>query len=170
MGSFEEQKTWADGHIDQINDVVRKLVGKIIDIVPTSPERDRTEAIDYEIKVPTGDIACRIRRAEHCYSRDLTVTTLRPSGAIPEVQKILQGCARWYLYAWAHQGCFLDWMFVDLDVVRREELLEGAIRMKRQRTLDDGSRFLFISFEELHKRGAIVDSTLLGRERASRVS
>jgi len=104
MSSFEAEKAWADGHLDEVNRVIRKLIGKIIDIIPSDPERDRSEGIDYEIKVASGDIACRIRRAERCSHRDLTVTTARPSGATPEVEKLVQGCARWYLYAWAENG------------------------------------------------------------------
>ena len=170
MGSFQAEKAWADGHLNEINRVVRKLIGKIIDIVPTDLERDRIEAIDYEIKVPSGDIACRIRRAERCRYRDLTLTALRHSGAISEVQKILQGHAGWYLYAWARDSVFVDWMFVDLDVVRDREVIQNALKRKQYRDLPDGNRFLCIPFGVLHECGAVVDSTLEAGRSSRQVS
>lgn len=170
MGSFEVEKAWADGHLDEINRVVRKLIGKIIDIVPTDLERDRTEAIDYEIKVPSGDIACRIRRAERCRYRDLTLTALRPSGAISEVQKILQGHAGWYLYAWAQGGVFVDWMFIDLDIVRQRQLIQETLRLRQYRDLPDGNRFIYIPYQALDECGAVVDSTIDIGQSSSQVS
>lgn len=161
MGTFVEQKAWADGHIDEINRVVRKLVGKIVDIVPTDLERDQRDAIDYEIRVASGDIACRIRRAERCRFRDLTMTALRPSGAIPEIQKVLEGRVRWYLYAWAQDGKFVDWMFIDLEVVKAQGLIEEALKTKKFHDSPDGSRFTYIPFEALASAGAVLDSTLV---------
>lgn len=161
MGSFQEEKTWASGHLDEINRVVRQLVGKIIDIVPTDLERDQRDAIDYEIKVWSGDVACRIRRAERCPYRDLTMTALRPSGATPEIQKVLEGRVRWYLYAWARDGRFEDWMFIDLQVVRSKGLIENALKRRSFRDLPDGNRFLVLPFEDLADAGAVVDATLV---------
>lgn len=160
MGKFELEKAWADGHIDEINRVIRKLVGRIIDIVPTDLERDQRDAIDYEIKVAAGDVACRIRRADRCRYRDLTMTALRPSGAIPEIQKVLEGRVRWYLYAWAQEGRFVDWMLVDLAVVRSERLIESALKARSFQDLPDGNRFVYISFDTLVRAGAVIEATL----------
>jgi hypothetical protein len=152
---FEQQKAWADGHINEVNRVVRKVAGKIIDILETDPERDRKEGIDYEVKVASGNIACRIRRA-HYPHRDLTITISKPSGVKPEVDKILNGSVRWYLYAWAAEGRFVEWMFVDLDKVRELRLIEKAIERGRTQTDSEGSRFVCIPFEELEQRDVIV--------------
>lgn len=157
QSSFAEQKFWADGHINEINRVVRKVVGRIIDIVPADPERDRRDGIDYDIKVPTGTIACRIRRADKYSYRDLTLTSHRASGATPETDKILSGSVRWYLYAWAADGKFVEWMFVDLDKLRSSKLIEAALQEGNELPDGQGSKFIFISSEQLLKAGVVVD-------------
>lgn len=155
---WASEKIWADDHINCINEVVRKVAGRIIEIEAASPQQDMTEAIDYSIRVSSGQLACRIRRAATCDHRDLTMTTSRPSGVRSEVEKVRAGSVRWYLYAWADGGKFVDWMFVDLDVVRREGLIDRAIAWKQVRRASDGSMFVFIRFEELASAGAIVAS------------
>ncbi|HEX2050420.1 MAG TPA: hypothetical protein VHJ34_07290 [Actinomycetota bacterium] len=67
---------------------------------------------------------------------------------------------RWYLYAWAKGGGFVDWMFVDLDVVREARLIERARRARREKRLGDGSTFLYIPFLAFARAGAVVASTL----------
>lgn len=165
--SWQLEKEWADGHIDAINDVVRRVAGKIIQISASTFEQDTQDAIDYEIKVASGAMACRIRRAHSCGQRDLTMTSFRPSGASPEMEKILNGAVRWYLYAWAQQGGFVDWMFVDLDVVRKKSLIEKALHRKNEVRLEDGSKFVYLSSTELSRAGAIVAASSSIRSRSS---
>jgi hypothetical protein len=157
--AWEIQKAWADQFEDEVRRVVRSVAGHIVEIVPSDPVRDMEQAVDYEVRVAAGDISCRIRRAERCSYRDLTMTTRRKSGAIPEADKILEGSVRWYLYAWANGREFVEWMFVDLDVVREKKLIERA-RARGSRRSPDGSRFISISHEELASAGAIVASTV----------
>ena len=154
--SWKLEKEWADGHLDEINRVVRRVAGDIITVTPSSFQRDTTEAIDYDIVVASGQMSCRIRRNRP--ERDLTMTTRRPSGAKPEAEKIAGGSVRWYLYAWADEGRFIDWMFVDLDVVRRARLIDEARRRKRERYCH-GSKFLFIPFGDLARAGAVLKSS-----------
>lgn len=156
QGRFLEQKAWADSHINEVNRVIRQVVGKIIDIRPTDPERDRKYGIDYEVRVVGGNVACRIRRADRCEFRDLTITVRRPSGVTPEVSKILNGSVRWYLYAWAADGRFVDWMFIDLDKVRALRLIENSLERGRTRPDPEGGVFACIPFQELRDRGALV--------------
>jgi hypothetical protein len=168
MSSAEQQswrleKAWADDHINAINDVVRSMAHKIITITPSSFHRDTEEAIDYDIQISSGAMVCRIRRAATCPYRDLTMTTHRPSGARPEVEKVLDGKVRWYLYAWAEAGGFVDWMFVDLAVVRANNLIENAMEKGREVRVKDGSRFTYIHFPELDHAGAIVAAEIMPR-------
>lgn len=159
---FEEQKAWADDHLNEVNRIVRNVAGKIIEIQAADPERDRREGVDYEVKVVSGNVACRIRRADRYPFRDLTLTLSRPSGATPEVDKILSGSVRWYLYAWAAHGRFVHWMFVDLDKVRALRLIEKAIKRGRKQRDAKGSEFLCIPFAELSEHGVIVQSEMKG--------
>ncbi|HWC14117.1 MAG TPA: hypothetical protein VG929_05935 [Actinomycetota bacterium] len=156
--SWKLEKAWADGHRPAIEEVVRSVAGTIINIQVSSFQEDTSEAIDYDIQVESGAMACRIRRADRVAYRDLTMTSFRPSGAPPEVDKIRKGRVRWYLYAWARQGGFVEWMFVDLDVVRRKGLIEEALKKDSEVVLRDGSRFVHISFDELDREGALIAS------------
>jgi hypothetical protein len=165
---FAEQKSWSDGHIDEVNRVVRRIVGKIIDIVPTDPERDRLEGIDYDIKVAAGTIACRIRRAEYRY-RDLTMTSRRVSGARAEIDKIRSGSVRWYLYAWAADGKFQEWMFIDLEKLRARGLIDTAMREGNTKQDASGNTFIYIPFGRLLKEGVVVDHHM-EPERLRRIS
>jgi hypothetical protein len=154
--SFAEQKSWSDGHIDEVNRVVRKVVGKIIDIIPADPERDRKEGIDYDIKVKAGTIACRIRRAQYPH-RDLTMTSRRISGAKAETDKILSGSVSWYLYAWAAQRRFQEWMFLDLQILRVRGLIQAAIREGNENRDAYGNSFIYIPFGRLLNEGVVLD-------------
>lgn len=153
---FNQQKAWADNYIPEVNRVVRKIAGKILDIDVADPQRDRLEGIDYEVKVVGGSIACRIRRADRYGFRDLTITVSKPSGITPEVEKIRNGSVRWYLYAWAAEGHFVDWMFVDLDKVRALSLIERSIDRGRKHRDPEGGVFVCIPFSELEKNGAVL--------------
>lgn len=161
--SWKLEKAWADGHIKAINEVVRSVAAKIITITPSSFQRDTEEAIDYDIQISSGTMACRIRRAATCSYRDLTMTTRRPSGARAEVDKGLAGKVRWYLYAWAEAGGFIDWMFVDLAVVRSKSLIQQAIEDGREVQLQDGNRFAYIRFRDLAKADALVKFQMTSR-------
>lgn len=153
---FERNKAWADGHMHEIHRVVREVAGRIITVTPSSYDRDVSEAIDYDIVVRSGTMSCRVRRDRP--ERDLTMTTSRFSGVKPEADKIAEGTVRWYLYAWARGGRFVDWMFVDLDVVRRRGLIDRAVADRRVRPFK-GSEFLWIPFEDLDHAGAIAESS-----------
>jgi hypothetical protein len=168
QSTFHEQKSWSDGHIDEVNRVVRKVVGKIIDIVPTDPERDRLEGIDYDIKVAAGTIACRIRRAEYPY-RDLTMTSHRKSGVRAETDKVLHGTVEWYLYAWAARGRFREWMFIDLRKLKMTGLIEAAKRNGDAKKDASGNTFIYIPFWRLKQQDVVLDHEM-EPHRARRIS
>ena len=136
--------------------------------MPTDPERDRLEGIDYDIKVAAGTIACRIRRAEYPY-RDLTMTSHRVSGARAETDKIGSGSVRWHLYAWATDGRFQEWMFIDLEKLRAGGLVGTAIREGKEKHDASGNIFVYISFERLLEEGIVVDHEM-EPERLRRIS
>lgn len=153
--SWQLDKAWADGHLAEIKRVVGIVVSRIVDVTPSSYGRDTRGAIDYDITITAATMACRIRRAVGCPQRDLTMTTARPSGTTPEAVKIARGDVRWYLYAWAESGRFVDWMFVDLHVVRSKDLIAGA----RRQPTRYGGEFLYIPSGELTEAGALVGAS-----------
>ena len=50
--------------MDAIEAVVRDVAHHIVSITPSSFHDDAREAIDYDINVSAGTMACRIRRAD----------------------------------------------------------------------------------------------------------
>lgn len=159
-GEWLHDKAWADNHLNCVNEVIRSVAGRIITIEESPLHQDMHEAIDYKVEVASGEVACRIRRAARCHYRDLTMTANRPSGNRSEIEKILQGSVRWYLYAWADAGRFIEWMFVDLDVLREKQLIHSALAKKQKRRGADGSEFIWITAAELEANGAIIQSDL----------
>lgn len=91
--------------------------------------------------------------------RDLTLRYRVPSGAPTEVDKLREENVRWYLYAWAVEAGFVDWMFVDLAKVRQARLIDLAIEQDQVRTLPDGGSFIWIGVDDLFLAGAIVRAT-----------
>lgn len=170
-GKFEEDRSWADDHIDEINLVVRKVAGKIITIKQSDPLRDRRDGVDYEVSVSGGYIACRVRRADRSSFRDFTITTSRPSGVIPEIEKIRgsQG-PRWYLYAWGADGHFVEWIFVDVVKLVSSGLLDGAADEQHLNRCKDDSVFLFIPVGGLVAADVLVASDLRSPRRLRQVS
>lgn len=170
-GNYENDRSWADDHIDEINRVVRKVAGKIITIEQSDALRDRRNGVDYEVSVSGGDIACRVRRADRFSFRDFTITTSRPSGVTPEIEKIRtpQG-PRWYLYAWAARGRFAEWIFADVAKLVESGLLDRAADEQHLKKCNDGSVFLFIPVADLVAADVLVASDLRSPGRLRQVS
>lgn len=159
--SYADDRSWADGHIDEINRVVRKVAGKIVSIQASDEVKDRRDGVDYEVAVSGGNVACRIRRADKYTFRDLTLTVSRPSGVRPEIEKLSSASGpAWYLYAWAHAGRFVEWMFVDVGKLRKSGLLARSQDAAYCRRSPDGSAFLFIPVPDLFEAGAILEHDL----------
>lgn len=156
MGRWQQDKAWADRYLPAIEQVIRQVAGNIITVTLASDEDDWHRATDYIVRVEAGDIACRVRRESyHSRFRDFTLRCSRPSGAVTELEKIKQGLARWYLYAWAREdGTFVDWVFVDLDRLRRSGLLFEP--RKTIANKDGSSAFVSFSLSELRTHGCIV--------------
>lgn len=156
---FERNKAWADGHRDEIERVLRAVGGRRVEIDESSFERDTKEGIDYEVRLPVATIACRIRRADQCGRlRHLTITTRSPSGRVPEVAKLAGGQVDWYLYAWAEDGRFVDWMVVDITRVLSEGLMDRAMKDQSEVVTPNGT-FLYITVADLESADAIVGAS-----------
>lgn len=64
----------------------------------------------------------------------------------------------WYLYAWADDGKFVDWMVVDVGRVLQEGLMDRAMQDRNEVVTPDG-RFLYIPAEDLAAVGAVVGAS-----------
>lgn len=113
QGPWKANKDWADSYAPHVRDVVRSVAGEIVRLLVAPVDIDMHEGADYIVGVPSGDIACRIRRENwRGWRRDLTLRYRVPSGAITEADKLREENVRWYLYAWADEsslwtGCLL---------------------------------------------------------------
>lgn len=142
---WQQDKGWADSYLSEIEAIITHVAGKMISLRIASPRQDREQATDYVAIVSEGEIACRLRRSTQW--RDFTLRLSRPSGAPTEVEKILSGWGRWYLYGWTSGRHIDEWIFVDLDLVRRNHhIIEGATRMRNH---DGSSDFVAIPIHRL---------------------
>lgn len=165
----EEDWNWADEREPLIENAVRSVGGKIINIKVAERSKDLEKATDYIIQIKSGEIACRVRRPKDRHGNniyetygDVTFRCSRPSGVKTEIQKLIEGFARWYLYAWTkdkeNPEQFKKWIFFDLDVLRQRDLLKKWRKEKpRKWNKDDSSEFLYnIMPNEIRNVGAIV--------------
>lgn len=149
---------WSSTFTDRVCEVLRANSFQLISIRPGTPLEDLKAATDMVVEVTAGTIAVRIRRANYGY-RDLTIRAWRSSGAKTELQKIQEGHADYYLYAWENErGDFTDWMIVDLDCLRGSGLLEST-KIKKNR--DGTTGFICINWLELYENGCIMATTML---------
>lgn len=137
---------WANRHLIDIINIIKQNSGHIISVRVAPLGQDMECATDLIVKAVGGDVCVRIRRpTEH---RDFTVRAERLSGAKTELGKIREGFGDWYLYAWTdmHEK-LIDWIFIDLDCVRRKDLLDQG----RPLIPNPGhyTKFIAISLEEL---------------------
>jgi hypothetical protein len=157
---WQVNKAWADSYVPQVREVVRSVAGQIVRLLVAPTEVDVHDGADYIVGVPSGDIACRIRRETwKGWRRDLTLRCQVASGGPTEVDKLRGETVRWYLYAWADENGFVDWMFVDLARVRQARLIDLAIQYGQVVELPDETSFLWISADDLFFVGAIVKAT-----------
>lgn len=172
MLDWERDKKWADGYGPQIAQILAENLGRIATVRTATDDEDATRATDLVVELDRGDVALRVRSATRF--RDLTLRyRRRPWGIVEmdlqrgyEVDKILDGFARWYLYVWTSARNIVDWLIVDLDAVRDAHLIERAIDPieRREITNHDGvTTFTWLTFDELCSSNAVVNTTLGNR-------
>ena len=161
---WQREKAWTDKLKPQIDGIIETWGGKLLHVLPATAEDDQQHGIDYYLKLNFRcDLAFRARRnIGKAMHRDFTLRHSVPSGAPTETDKIIAGCVDWYLYVWVEQNTIIEWMFVEMAVVRRYELIQAAIREGQiQPTLEGGS-FLYIPFVDLVEVGAVHAAVLCG--------
>jgi len=155
--SYEIDRLWADGFTLQLVDIIRQNAMHIIDIRESVLGDDISNATDMVVSVTGGDIAVRIRRNQTPF-RDFTLRSQRISGAKTELQKIRDGFADWYLYAWTDKDIISEWILIDLKILRESGILDVA--RTEIRNIDGKTSFIVIPVRELELHGCIVSKLL----------
>jgi len=155
--SYEIDRLWADGFTLQLVDIIRQNAMHIIDIRESVLGDDISNATDMVVSVTGGDIAVRIRRNQTPF-RDFTLRSQRISGAKTELQKIRDGFADWYLYAWTDKDIISEWILIDLKILRESGILDVA--RTEFRNIDGKTSFIVIPVRELELHGCIVSKLL----------
>jgi len=154
---WESDKAWADRYWEDVEAIIRRVAGKIIEVKPAGVLDDQMFARDYVIA--SGCIACRLRRSD-CKYRDITIRSSRPmSGNITELKKIVDGHVRWMLYGWTDRSSqsISEWIFLDAHLIVQKKLHEGRKEILNH---DLSSSFIAIDLPTLISAGVVIDSKL----------
>lgn len=164
---YKSDRAWADGWKSQIREILTKYCAFVfLEFLEAGERDDRQRATDYLVQVRGGQIAVRVRDCTKRDFRDLTLRCRRRSGAETELSKIRSGFARWYLYCWAEDHSILEFILVDLDLLRASGQLDQPLwpvggrpapaGWLRQFTADCfETLFVAIPVDELRKLGCV---------------
>lgn len=146
---------WADKHLDAIVAVLKQNAMHLLSVHIAPEKSDLKEATDLVITVDGGDVAVRIRRPRYNDRyKDLTIRAWRRGNIKTEIDKIRDGFARWYLYAWSDgNNGLMDWMLIDIDALRESGLLDRKQIIKNK---DGRTGFIAVSEGELRLNNCLI--------------
>lgn len=145
QASYSDNRDWSDQWIPRI----REIVGPYL-LEPSSFDVDTTQATDLVIVTSRLiQIACRVRRAGYLpkYEHDFTIRRQTKHGAKTEFEKLLNGMADWMFYAHEGDGDFAKWMLINLDVWRREMVVNAEVRHAARQKVPNGDGTYFTPFD-----------------------
>ena len=148
----------ANGHQSEIEAILRQpdLLGRVVSRVSVetaNEHEDLHHATDYVFQASGGGtVAARIRF--DITQRDWTIRSARASGIETELAKLRAGWADWYLYGWVEGGKIVEWMFLDLRLVREKGILQMDWQEITNR--DGQSSFIPIPRHRLRDLGVIA--------------
>jgi hypothetical protein len=155
--SYQQDRRWADSFTQQVVNIIRQNAMHIIDVREAELDDDTNKATDMVVSVTGGDVAVRVRRDKTVF-RDLTLRSWRAFGVKTELQKIRDGFADWYLYAWTDGGVITEWILVSLEKLRES----GILDMEHEEivNVDGETSFVVIPIGELRQYNCIISSEL----------
>jgi hypothetical protein len=123
--SYEIDRRWSDRFIP----IMRQLIGPHL-LVPAPIERDMQQATDLIVlRARDMTIAARMRRFgyAHIYPWEITIRSIRDSGAKTELEKLREGWGDWMFYGHASEdgGGIERWFLIDLHAWRAEFIRDG---------------------------------------------
>jgi len=160
VDNWQWDKNWADGYEPAIRALLAKLQHDLVlATFRRGSFRDDTRyATDYHAESATGSIGCRLRRPG-AGSFDITIRNWRRSGVPSEFDKIRSGHGpRWYLYAWTDTDGLVEWIYLDMDVALRENVLCPCERQERKNK-DGTTGFVAWPVSKFIDAGAVVDAS-----------
>ena len=144
---------WSDAHLEEVIDILKANSMHMLSIKLATPDEDMSRSTDLVMTVEGGNVAVRVRRQKyHSTFRDLTIRAWRSSGVKTELQKIIDGFGRWYLYAWADDNGIIDWLLVDLNKLRGSDLFDRPYIINK----DNTTGFIAIKDSELKEAGCLI--------------
>jgi len=140
---------WADSYLSEVEQILRENINLLVSIKVAPMEDDTQRATDMIIDIEgEGQVAVRLRRLKF---RDFTIRS--KAGGRTEIDKIRDGFARWYVYGWIENNMIDEWILVDLDQVRKENLLDNRRTINNK---DGITGFISISIKELREKNCIL--------------
>ena len=97
---FSKNWDYSQRHIPEMIKIIKQNAMHLLKISIADKEKDTREATDLVFEVDGGTVAVRTRRCEERYYRDFTIRKLSMWGNKTELDKLREGFAKWYLYAW----------------------------------------------------------------------
>ncbi len=155
---FEIQWDYSQKHIDSMIEILKENAMHIVKIVIADAEKDTKQSTDLIVKVEGGDVAVRTR-TKNIKFRDFTIRAKSYYGFKTELDKLREGFAQWYLYAWELDKGY-EWVLIDMDRVRDSGLLDCDYPVKMNR---DGTGFINIRLSHLQLHDCIVSKKLLSQ-------
>lgn len=153
MNDFKNNWAFSETHMPEIKDILKRNAMHIVNIVVAEPEDDIKHSTDLKIKITSGDVAVRIRRANKDF-RDLTIRA-KNGNSKTEIHKIREGFADWYLYLWTNDlNRVCDWILVNVGIMRSCDMFSDKRKIIMNK--DGYTGFVAYSINELDKCGALV--------------
>jgi hypothetical protein len=156
MTTMEFKQNWAfsETYMPDIKAILKRNAMHIVTVDIAPDEDDMKRSTDLKIRVSSGDVAVRIRRASYNPRyRDLTIRA-KNGNAKTEIHKLREGYADWYLYLWTDDFGICDWVLVDIHRMRESGLLNESRPVKMNK--DGYTGFCCYPVDELQSIGAIV--------------
>lgn len=151
---------WSDRYLAQVDAIISLHAHLMYRVEQADPQADMQQATDMLLTFEgTRSIAVRLRRAYYRF-RDMTIRTVRVSGAMTELEKINAGHGDYYLYGWTQGDMIAEWMLVDLHRLRASGLLRQQWRVIHNR--DAATGFIAISYKTLRQQGCVVAAQVKG--------
>jgi len=144
---------WADSYLPEVEQILRENINLLVSIKIAPMEDDTQRATDMIIDIEgEGQVAVRLRRLKF---RDFTIRS--KAGGRTEIDKIRDGFARWYVYGWIENNMIDEWILVDLDQVRKENMLDNRRTINNK---DGITGFISISLKELREKNCILSEKI----------
>ena len=150
---FKINWDFAEKYMPAIVEILKDNAKYIVDVEVATPDEDMHQSTDLKIKVSGGDVAVRVRRGNIKF-RDMTLRA-HNKGHKTELDKLRDGFAKWYLYAWENeQQCICDWILVDIDAMRKADLLSENRKIIMNK--DGVTGFVTYKIDELERCNALM--------------